>query len=109
MTGARIGDHPDPHPARRLLPSSGDEGRIDRSGTVLIPRRSERMNRNEMKGNWRQLKGHVQEKWGELTDDDLDEIEGRREILVGKVQERYGKTQAEASEEVDDWFDHMAG
>jgi len=67
------------------------------------------MNRNEMKGNWRQLKGHVQEKWGELTDDDLDEIEGRREILVGKVQERYGKTQAEASEEVDDWFDHMAG
>lgn len=66
------------------------------------------MNRNEMKGNWRQLKGHVQEKWGELTDDDIDQIEGRREILVGKVQERYGKTQSEASKEVDDWFDHMA-
>ncbi len=66
------------------------------------------MNRNEMKGNWRQLKGNVQEKWGKLTDDDMDQIEGQREVLVGKIQERYGKTEAEASEEVDDWFDHMA-
>ena len=66
------------------------------------------MNRNEMKGNWRQLKGNVQEKWGKLTDDDMDQIEGQREVLVGKIQKRYGKTEAEASEEVDDWFDHMA-
>jgi len=65
------------------------------------------MNRNEMEGNWKQFKGHVQEKWGELTDDDLDEIRGRREILVGKVQERYGKAEEEASKEVDEFFDSM--
>jgi uncharacterized protein YjbJ (UPF0337 family) len=62
------------------------------------------MNRNEIKGNWKQFKGRVQEKWGELTDDDLDEIEGRREVLVGKLQERYGKAQSEASEAVDEFF-----
>lgn len=66
------------------------------------------MNRNEMKGNWHQLKGHVQEKWGELTDDEIDQIEGKREVLVGKIQEHYGKSRDQASKEVDDWFDSMA-
>lgn len=65
------------------------------------------MNRHEMEGNWKQLKGRAREKWGELTDDDLDEVQGRRERLVGKIQERYGKAQAEAEKEVDTWFDSL--
>lgn len=65
------------------------------------------MNRNEIEGNWKQLKGRAREKWGELTDDDLDEIQGRRERLVGKLQERYGKTEAEASREADEFFDGL--
>lgn len=65
------------------------------------------MNRNEIEGNWKQLKGRAREKWGELTDDDLDEVQGRREHLVGKIQERYGKAQAEAEKEVDNWFDSL--
>lgn len=65
------------------------------------------MNRNEMAGKWKQFKGRVQETWGELTDDDLDQIDGRRERLVGKLQERYGKSEKEASEEVDDFFDRL--
>lgn len=62
------------------------------------------MNRNEIEGNWKQVKGRAQEKWGKLTDDDLDQIQGRREVLVGKLQERYGKTEAEASKEADQFF-----
>lgn len=65
------------------------------------------MNRNEIEGNWKQLKGRAKEKWGELTDDDLDRIDGRRERLVGTLQERYGKSQAEASKEADDFFDSL--
>jgi len=65
------------------------------------------MNRHRLEGNWKQLKGHVKEKWGDLTDDDLDQIEGRWQVLVGKVQERYGKDRAQAEEEVDDWFDTL--
>ena len=61
-------------------------------------------NWDEVQGNWRQLKGLVQERWGELTDDDLDRINGRREQLEGMLQERYGKSWQAAHEEVDEWM-----
>ncbi|MEC8298594.1 MAG: CsbD family protein, partial [Pseudomonadota bacterium] len=46
----------------------------------------------------------VQQKWGKLTDDDLDVIDGRREELVGKIQQAYGKSRDEAEKEVDGYF-----
>lgn len=67
------------------------------------------MDRNEMKGQWKQLRGRAKEEWGKLTDDDLDQIEGRRDRLVGKLQERYGKSEGEASEEADQFFDSLSG
>lgn len=48
------------------------------------------MDWNRLEGNWKQFKGSAKEKWGKLTDDDLDVIEGRREQLEGKLQQRYG-------------------
>ncbi len=54
------------------------------------------MNTDRLEGNWKQLKGKLKEKWGNLTDDDLDTIAGRRDQLVGKIQERYGITREEA-------------
>lgn len=66
------------------------------------------INDDVLQGNWKQIKGSVQEKWGELTNDDLDQIRGNRKQLVGKVQERYGKTREEAQEEVDEWMDSMS-
>jgi uncharacterized protein YjbJ (UPF0337 family) len=62
------------------------------------------MNREQLEGNWKQLKGHVQEKWGKLTADDLDEIQGRQQILVGKIQERYGSEIEEARKQVETWM-----
>jgi polysaccharide biosynthesis transport protein len=44
------------------------------------------MDWNRVQGNWKQVKGRVKEKWGQLTDDDLDTINGRREQLEGKIQ-----------------------
>jgi len=65
------------------------------------------MNRDQLEGNWKQMKGHAKEKWGKLTDDDLDEIQGRQQILVGKIQERYGQAREAATKEVDKWMkDH---
>lgn len=61
------------------------------------------MNWDQIKGKWNQMKGDAKIKWGELTDDDLDKIEGNRDKLVGTIQERYGKTREEAEREVDDW------
>ncbi len=62
------------------------------------------MNRDYLKGNWNQLKGHVRRQWGKLTDDELDRIKGDHEILIGKIQEHYGRSRAEAQREVDEWL-----
>ena len=48
------------------------------------------MNWDQVEGKWKQLKSQAKEKWGKLTDDDLDVIDGRRQQLVGRIQERYG-------------------
>ena len=59
------------------------------------------MNWDRIEGNWKQLKGKAQVKWGKLTDDQLDVIAGKREQLVGKVQEQYGISKDEAETQVD--------
>lgn len=66
------------------------------------------INADVLQGKWKQLKGQVQQKWGELTDNDLNKIEGRYEELVGLVQEKYGRTRAEAEQEVRDFIDNLS-
>lgn len=43
------------------------------------------MDWNRVEGNWKQTKGKIKEKWGQLTDDDLSQINGRRDQLEGKI------------------------
>ena len=62
------------------------------------------MNAEVFKGKWHQLKGEVKSRWGELTDDDLDVVEGDAEKLIGRVQERYGYAREEAHREVDEFI-----
>lgn len=62
------------------------------------------MNRNILEGNWKQIRGTIREKWGELTDDELDQIAGKRDRLAGVLQERYGYTQMEAERQIDDFL-----
>jgi len=57
----------------------------------------------KIKGSWPQTKGAVKEQWGKLTDDDLMEIQGRREMLVGKIQTRYGISHEQAEAQVSGW------
>lgn len=58
------------------------------------------MNRDIIAGNWKQLKGQIQAKWGDLTDDDFDIAEGNSKYLAGKLQERYGWEKDRAEKEV---------
>ncbi len=62
------------------------------------------MSKLTLEGNWNQLKGKVKEQWGKLTDDDLTQIEGRRDFLLGKLQERYGYAEDRAKEEMELFF-----
>lgn len=59
------------------------------------------MNSDTLKGQWKQLKGDVKMRWGKLTDDDLDQIDGGLDKLEGKLQERYGWTRDQLQRELD--------
>jgi uncharacterized protein YjbJ (UPF0337 family) len=58
------------------------------------------MNTDTMKGNWKQLKGKLKEAWGDLTDDELTKVEGKRDQLVGLIQKKYGKTKDEVEKQL---------
>ena len=62
------------------------------------------MNRDVLEGKWKQLRGAIKETWGDLTDDELDQISGRYDKFVGKLQERYGYTREEAENELDEFL-----
>ncbi|MGH9511094.1 MAG: CsbD family protein [Terriglobales bacterium] len=66
------------------------------------------MNWDRIEGQWKQMKGSVKERWGKLTDDDLNVIGGRKDQLVGRVQERYGIAKDEAQRQVDEWNKTLA-
>jgi uncharacterized protein YjbJ (UPF0337 family) len=61
------------------------------------------MNWDTIKGQWTQLKGKVREKWGAFTDDEIDQIGGRKDQLVGKLQERYGYAKERAEKEAEEF------
>jgi uncharacterized protein YjbJ (UPF0337 family) len=62
------------------------------------------MNTDQWQGKWKQVKGSIKERWGKLTDDDLDVIAGQRDQLAGRIQERYGIAKEQARKQVEDWM-----
>jgi uncharacterized protein YjbJ (UPF0337 family) len=62
------------------------------------------MNSDQLQGKWKQVKGGVKERWGKLTDDDVNVINGQQEQLIGKIQERYGIAREAAQKQVDEWM-----
>ena len=54
-----------------------------------------------------QTAGKIKEKWGKLTDDDLTQINGKREQFEGKIQERYGIAKDQVRKDVDTWLNSL--
>lgn len=52
-----------------------------------------------------QVKGKAKTQWGKLTDDELTQINGKRDELAGKLQERYGYAKEKANEEINAFCD----
>jgi len=65
------------------------------------------MNWDRIEGNWKQFRGKVLQQWGKLTNDDLDQVQGRSEQLVGRIEERYGLAKDEARRQVNKWLDDI--
>jgi uncharacterized protein YjbJ (UPF0337 family) len=61
------------------------------------------MNSDVIEGNWKQLKGKLKERWGKLTDDQLDMINGKRDQLAGRLQEIYGETRDEVEKQIQEF------
>src|SRR5271169_5749098 len=72
----------------RSVPQPLEPGRRSQPGCNQHWRKP--MNWDRVQGNWKQFTGKVKEQWGQLTDDDLSQIDGNREQLEGRLQARYG-------------------
>ena len=59
------------------------------------------MNSEQFEGKWKQFQGQIRQKWGHLTDNDMQVIAGKRDVLIGRVEERYGLAKEKATAEVD--------
>jgi uncharacterized protein YjbJ (UPF0337 family) len=58
------------------------------------------MEKNQVKGNWKELKGKVKKKWAKLTDDDLLAAEGNFDEIAGRLQKTYGFSKEKAEQEI---------
>ena len=60
------------------------------------------MNTLQLKGNWNIVKGKLKQKYANLTDNDLQYVEGKENELIGRIQKRTGKTKEEVEGVLDD-------
>lgn len=58
------------------------------------------MNDDQFQGKWDRMKGKVREHWGQLTSNDVEQVEGKRQNLLAKIQEKYGDTRQAAEEKL---------
>lgn len=65
------------------------------------------MNWDIIEGKWDQMKGSLKSAFGKLTDDDLQNLAGKRDRVLGKVQERYGIQKDEAERRLDTWINGL--
>lgn len=61
------------------------------------------ISQQELTGGWNQIKGQLKEKWGQLTDSELNQFEGNVERLVGMIQQKTGA----AKRDVEAFFDQF--
>ncbi len=62
---------------------------------------------DQIAGAWKQVRGQARQQWGKLTDNDLEQIKGKRDELAGRIQQRYGITKEEANRQIDDWANRL--
>jgi uncharacterized protein YjbJ (UPF0337 family) len=65
------------------------------------------VNWNQIQGSWHEFKGKFRSKWGKLTDDDMEQIGGKREAFLGRLQQRYGYERDRAEKELDSWLQSL--
>lgn len=62
------------------------------------------MNWDQIEGKWSEVKGEIRQRWGNLTDDDLEVIAGSKDKFLGRLQQRYGIAKEDAQNQLEDWL-----
>jgi uncharacterized protein YjbJ (UPF0337 family) len=63
------------------------------------------MNKDIIKGHWKEIKGQIKQQWGKLTDDQISQMSGTYEELEGALQKNYGYQQEQAKREIQEFID----
>jgi uncharacterized protein YjbJ (UPF0337 family) len=71
---------------------------------ALTPETEAGMNVDQLEGKWHVVKGRIRERWGRLTNDDVERTSGHGELLLGRLQELYGLDREAAKKELEVWL-----
>ena len=63
------------------------------------------MNKDIIKGKWKEMKGKLQQQWGELTNDEIDQLEGNYDELEGLLQKKYGYQRDQVEKEIESFVE----
>lgn len=63
------------------------------------------MNKDIIKGHWHEIKGKLKQQWGNLTDDEITQIDGSYEELEGILQKSYGYQKEQVEKEIQAFLD----
>jgi uncharacterized protein YjbJ (UPF0337 family) len=63
------------------------------------------MNTLQIKGDWNMTRGKLKQKWAQLTDDDLEYIEGQQEELLGRIQKATGESREAVERAINEFSD----
>lgn len=108
QAACRSASHAEHRQPRRRWQSAASESPATSSNKQQPTQEMEKhMNEDILKGKFKQLTGRVKAKWGELTDDDLALLEGKRDVLIGKLQEKYGLSKEKALEQIKELEDAL--
>lgn len=67
------------------------------------------MNSDTLKGQWKRIVGSAKTEWAKLTEDDWKEVEGNYDQLLGRIQEKYGIARDKAEEQLDAFIERVSG
>jgi uncharacterized protein YjbJ (UPF0337 family) len=64
---------------------------------------------DQISSRWTRFSRDVKKNWSELTDDEVMEVNGRRDNLAEKIQEKYDVTLEAANKQIDAWAARLRG
>lgn len=67
------------------------------------------MNKDQLEGKWKQIKGEFKMRYGKLTDDGMACSEGKFDEMLGRLQERTGRNRVRLRNEIENWKIKKAG